>query len=280
MKDERGDGQAEEGVKRTAREDLRAVVAAARAAWPEIDFEEDAFLEFVRSRPLRRAAASRENAGDLLLAFRCTRGDPGAVCILEREYLARLGDSLPVRLREDAAEVVQALRERLLVSAPGRPPRIESFTGRGGMESWLRVAAVRVAMNLQRSRRREVALDEDRVLAERAGGDLEIDDLKRRYLSDFRAAFSAALLALAPRDRTILRQHYLDGLTMEAIGKLHRVHRITVVRWMDTARVALAHETRRELSTRLRIDRGELESILRLIESQMDVSIRAFLGKD
>jgi RNA polymerase sigma-70 factor (ECF subfamily) len=260
--------------------DLRAVVQAARAAWPEVGFEDDAFMDFLRATPLRLAAASVANAGDLVLAFACARGDDAAVRIVEREYLGRLAALLPMRHRDDAAEIVQVLRERMLVPEPGKHARIESYTGSGAMQSWLRVAAVRVALNLQRSKRREVPLDEDRVLAERASGDLEIDDLKRRYRAEFRAAFTGGLQALAPRDRTLLRQHYLDGLTMEAIGALHRVHRITVVRWMDGARTALGRETRRELSTRLRIDHVELESILRLIESQMDVSIRAFLEKD
>jgi RNA polymerase sigma-70 factor (ECF subfamily) len=76
----------------------------------------------------------------------------------------------------------------------------------------------------------------------------------------------------------VLRQHYLDGLTMDAVAGLYRVHRITVVRWMNEARAALAKETRRELGARLRVDKRELESILRLIESQIDVTLRAFLG--
>jgi len=259
---------------------LRSVAAAARATWPDVTFDDEAFVDFLRARPARLAAASTACAGDLLLAFGCARGDAAAIRILEQQYLLGLGASLPGPHRDDAAEIVQILRERLLVPAGGRPARIEDYTGRGAMQSWLRVAAVRIALNLKRSRRREIPLDEDRALAERASGDLEIDDLKRRYSTEFRAAFAAALEALPVRDRTLLRQHYLDGLTMEAVGALHRVHRITVVRWMDRARVALARETRRELTARLRVNEAELSSIIRLIESQMDLSIRAFADKD
>ena len=265
----------ERGKKR----DLRDIARRARAAWPQIVFDDAAFVAFLEAHPARAAAASPDNAAELLLAFACAHGDPTAVGIVERTYLEKLGALLPVRHQGDAAEIVQVLRERILVPAAGKPARIDGYTGRGTLEAWLRVAAVRVALNLRRKNRREVPLDEDRVLAERAGGDLEIEDLKRRYQTDFREAFAGALQALSPRDRTLLRQHYLDGLTMETIASLHRVHRITVVRWMESARVALALETRRELRARLHVDRRELSSILRLIESRMDMSIRAFLER-
>jgi len=257
---------------------LRTVSAAARAAWPELAFDDADFLAFLEARPPRRAAASTTNAGDLLLAFACARGDAAAVRILEREYFARLGPTLPRDLPGEPSEIVQALRERMLVAERGAEVRIESYSGRGPLGAWLRVAAVRVALNLRRRTRREVAFDEERALVERAAGDLEIDDLKRRYRPEFRVAFSAGLRALVPRHRTLLRQYYIDGLTMDAIARLHQVHRITIVRWIDAARSALAAETRRELSARLRIDHRELESILRLIESQMDLSLRSFLG--
>jgi len=249
------------------------LVSAARAAWPDVVFREDDFAAFVAAR-----SPSIERAGDLLVAFASAAGDPLALAILEREYLARLPALLSSRLGAEAAEVVQMVRERMLVpDASGTPARIASYAGRGALLGWLRVAAVRLALNLQRSRRREVPFDEDVELAQRASGDLAMDDLKRRYRTEFKEAFGAALAALAPRERLLLRQHYLDRLPMETIGRLHQVHRITIVRWMDAARVALARETRRELGARLRIDHEELESILRLLESQMDMSIRAFL---
>ncbi len=253
------------------------ICEAACAARPEIVRDKGAFLAFLSAKPERLDAAT-EHAGDLALSFACEKGDAAALRLLEAEYLARVPAALPARHRGDAAEVVQSLRDRLLVPDEDGRAKIGDFTGRGGLGAWLRVAAVRVALNLERSKKREVPLDEDRVLAERAAGDLEIDHLKRQYRLEFREAFTAALEALEARSRNLLRQHYLDGLTMEAIGALYHVHRITVVRWMEQARRALAKETRRELGARLRATPRELESILRLIESQLDVSLRAFLG--
>jgi RNA polymerase sigma-70 factor, ECF subfamily len=253
------------------------ICEAARLARPELALDQDAFVAFLHARP-ERLDASPEHAGDLALSFACAKGDTGALRALDAEYLSRVATTLPSRHRGDAAEVVQSLRDKLLVPDADGRAKIGDFTGRGGLGGWLRVAAVRVALNIERGKKHEVVLDENRALAERAAGDLEIDHLKRRYRSEFREAFTAALEALEARPRNLLRQHYLDGLTMEAIGAIYRVHRITVVRWMQQAREGLAKETRRELGARLRVDRSELESILRLIESQLDVSLRAFLG--
>jgi RNA polymerase sigma-70 factor, ECF subfamily len=256
---------------------IQMLLAAAQKARPELGVDQAAFGAFLRARP-ERLDASLDHAGDLALAFACSRGDPAALRALDAELLSRLPPMLPARHRGDAAEIVQHLRDKLLVADEAGRVKIGEYGGRGALGGWLRVAAVRVALNIERGKKHEVHLDEDRALAERAAGDLEIEHLKRKYRTEFREAFTAALEALEARPRNLLRQHYLDGLTMEAIGAIYRVHRITVVRWMEQARASLAKETRRELASRLRVDRSELESILRLIESQMDVSLRAFLG--
>jgi RNA polymerase sigma-70 factor (ECF subfamily) len=249
------------------------IVAAARAARPDLVIDEVAFKRFLRARPARLESSARANAGDLALAFACTRGDAAALRAIENDHLARMADILPPRYRAEASEIAQVLRDRLLVQA-----KIGDFTGRGDLRAWLRVAGVRIALNLERKKRREVALPDDHALEDRAALDLELQHLKGRYRREFKQAFSAALAVLEPRARNLLRQHYLDGLTMDAVARLYRVHRITVVRWMNEARTALARETRRELSARMRVDKRELESILRLIESQIEVTFRAFLG--
>jgi hypothetical protein len=46
-----------------------------------------------------------------------------------------------------AAEVCQVLREKLLTSASGQPPRLAGYLGQGPLAAWLRAAAVRTALN-------------------------------------------------------------------------------------------------------------------------------------
>ena len=107
-----------------------------------------------------------------------------------------------------------------------------------------------------------------------------VEGARAQIVREFQRLGSQLILVVYQPDRKERQNatHRLDGLTMDAIGGIYQVHRITVVRWMNQARQALAKETRRELSTRLRVDHQELESIMRLIESQMEVSLRAFLG--
>jgi RNA polymerase sigma-70 factor, ECF subfamily len=252
---------------------------AARAARPTLSVDEAAFVAFLEERP-ERLDAPAERAGELALVFACMRGDASALRILDEEYLARLPARFPRRQKGDDAEILQLLRVRLLLADGSGRMKIGEFIGRGPLARWLRIAAARVALNAERRTWREISgdVDETSALANRAAGDLELDHLKRRYHAEFRAAFSQALASLDARSRNILKQHYLDGLTMEAVGALYQVHRVTVVRWIARAREDLAKETKSELTRRLRVEAGELESILRLLDSQFEASFRAFLG--
>jgi RNA polymerase sigma-70 factor (ECF subfamily) len=54
---------------------------------------------------------------------------------------------------------------------------------------------------------------------------------------------------------------------------MHGVHRATSARWLKRVREQLYQETRRGLMARLRLTPSEFESALRLVRSQLDVSI-------
>ena len=173
---------------------LSELFAAACASRPDLNIDEASFKEFLRARPARLEPAALSHAGDLALVFACERGDASAMRVLENEHLARLGDLLPVRYRGEASEVAQILRDRLLVPDATGKMKIGEFSGRGDLRSWLRVAAVRIAINLERRHKREVTLrEEDHALGDRAMFDLELDHLKRRYSREFKEAFTAAL---------------------------------------------------------------------------------------
>ena len=227
------------------------------------------------------AVLQRLRIEDLSLAWACLRGDAEAVAELERQYfhvvdaaLAQIPDAAA-----QSAEIKQQLRDRLFV-APGKDgrPRIAQYSGRGDIRSWLRVAAIRCALNHLQRQGREVALSDEALAGLAAPGqDAELDLLKRRYRAEFKRAFEGALAALGSRDRNLLRYHYLERLNIDQIGAIHEVHRTTVARWLGRTRETLLAETRRLLMEQLRIERGEFESIMRLIESQLDASIARFL---
>ena len=82
---------------------------------------------------------------------------------------------------------------------------------------------------------------------------------------------------LAVRERALLRYSVVDGLTLDEIGAIYRAHKSSVSRWLSRARARLWQETRAALQTRLAIDEVDLESIVRLLRSGLDLSLERLL---
>jgi len=217
---------------------------------------------------------------DLALAFRCARGDEEAMAALERQHFDVITVAL-ARMPDAAAqvqEITQQLRHRLLLGDCDQQPRIAQYAGRGDLRSWLRVAAVRCAIDILRIQKREVGLSEKLLEDLTAPGeDPEIDHLKRTYHAEFKRAFADVLAALSNRDRNLLRYHFIQELNIEQIGAIHGVHRSTVARWLASLRKTLLVSTRQALARRLQVGNKEVESIMRLIRSQLDASIERVL---
>jgi RNA polymerase sigma-70 factor (ECF subfamily) len=259
---------------------LAALVAEARAAWPGLELPTPDFVRHLAERfpdagPGPAALLALRGA-DLYLALGCARGDPVALAA----FLARFLPGIAVAVaRMDlppggAEEVRSQLEKRLLVGEPGAPPKIADYSGRGSLAGWLRAAAVRTALTLKRRTRPPSALDDDALMQLPAGGDLELDYIKARYRADFRICLREALGALSAQERNVLRLHFIDGLSIDEMAPIYRVHRATVARWLKHHREALFDDTRRRLTERLKLSPGELESLLGLLRSHLDVSIR------
>jgi RNA polymerase sigma-70 factor, ECF subfamily len=264
--------------------ELGAALDAARAAWPSLALDPDRFVACLRrllaGHPAPAELLARLHVADLYLACACGAGDRAALAVLEERMwpeidsvLARL--SLPAARRDD---LMQDLRVALLVGKSGSPGKIDQYRGEGELRRWLRAAALRAVYQAARRTRREVALD-DTSLAALAGIDdgPELTHVKEVYRAEFKAAFAAALAGIDRRERILLRQHYLDGLTVDELGSVHGVHRATAARWVARARARLLRAVLRELRRRLRLGRSELDSILRLVRSRIDLSLERAL---
>jgi RNA polymerase sigma-70 factor (ECF subfamily) len=181
----------------------------------------------------------------------------------------------------DVADVVQSLREQLLVGKEGRRPGIAEYTGRGELAGWLRVAAVRAGLKKLRGRKPQVDVD-DALLASRAlpaqGDDPELSYMKEVYRRAFREAFAAALGGLEAREKNLLKQHFVDGLGIDELGQLYGTHRATAARWVQRARERLLEETKREFASRAGVSARECASVLRMVRSRIDVTLSKLLG--
>ena len=260
---------------------LASHLATARGAWPGLPLTDLEFAEYIAARLPDDGAVellSTLHSADLWLAAACARGVRGAAVVLDREYIPGLDSVLSRAGLEARDELRQRIREKLLVSSDDSPPRIAEYRGRGPLLGWMKVVGSRLMLDWLRARDSGAA-DEDELLGlPSADAGPELMHLRDRYREEFRFALAEASKALGPRARTVLRLHYVDGLTLEQIATLHRVHRLTAVRWVKDAREGLSAATRRILLQRYGVGRSELDSILALMESRMDLSVRTMLA--
>jgi RNA polymerase sigma-70 factor (ECF subfamily) len=213
----------------------------------------------------------------LALAKECADGVPHALEEFEQRCMGGALDRVLMRLGAAPAEVdelKQRVRLKLLVAEPDRRARITDYTGRGPLEGWVRVIAVRELLDLRKREKNEIPMEEDAIIAIALPSvDPELEHVKQRYAAEFRTAFKETLRELEARDRTVLRYNALDGLSIDEIGRLYGVHRASAARWLVKARTALLEGTRARLMTRLDVSPEELDSILRLIQSELDASL-------
>jgi RNA polymerase sigma-70 factor (ECF subfamily) len=258
---------------------LHAMVATARARWPDVVVRPAVFVEHLakhvaRDEPLLPALV-RIEAADLYLAIACTLGDPAAMAAFERELMSHVVDAIARvdRSADFVAETRQRLYERLFV---GDSPRIADYAGAGPLIGWLRIAAIRTALNLRRDEGTHHAAERLAAGDLAVGSDMELAIVKAQYGEVVEAALQKALSKLSPEDRHLLRLHHLDHLTLEKIAGLHKVNRSTVSRWLARVRAFLLDEIKRELAG-LQLNAGTLDSLVRAVGSDLDVSLHGLL---
>ncbi|MEM9456772.1 MAG: sigma-70 family RNA polymerase sigma factor [Myxococcota bacterium] len=221
-------------------------------------------------------------AGDLYLACACAHGEDRALTIFDAEYgrdidlaIARSGN---VNLGKD--EFRQLLRNKLFVPRGQKPPKIADYAGRGDLRSWVRVTALRMIVDIVRQKNagKEIPVESEMLGAMPAPNeDPELDYIQRVYKNEFKDALKTAFNNLTPRERNLLRHQVIHGLNIDQVGAIYRVHRTTAFRWIEKARKSLLRETRASLMNRLRVGSGEFLSIMRVVQGDLDVSVRRLL---
>lgn len=260
---------------------LGEIVESAQRAFPRFSVPIELFVDYLRERvPAgvpERTALRQMHTADLYLACGCAQRDTEAFAAFDDRCMRQLDRVLGTMgiAPEACSDVKQDVRIRVLVGA-GDGPEIVGFSGRGDLRSWVRIMAVRQALQRQCRARREVPVTDDELLqCAVVSGTPEFEGAKRKYHAEFKRAFESALHALPDRERTLLRQHHVDGLTVDEIGALYRVHRSTAARLLVRARVLVLETTRARMLSELGVAPEELDSIIRLIRSEIEISLRA-----
>ena len=246
---------------------LQVGLKQAHERCPQLNVEDDVFLVFVAQRLSRPEldALQALHWGDLWVACGCALGQSAAIETLERGYMPQVASALrrmsaPSQQLDDMLQVV---RQQFVAEG-----RIAEYGGRGPLQAWLRVAAVRAAIKLGRKGYREIPQDDEAMFDGTTSSDPELLLIKQVYRASFKRAFQAALDNLEPRERLVLQQHVVDRLSVDDLARLHSVHRATAARWVANAKQRLVVDTRRRFSANTDWTATECASVMKADREQ------------
>ena len=261
---------------------LHAHLTAAQAAWPDLKLSHEAYVQFVAERCGSRGLAPVTLAPDLWLACACARGDAMAH---ERFYASFEPVAKRVLLRRgapghDLSDIKQVLFEKILLPVGESRPKIAEYRGLGPLKSWVATVtatSLLMARRAERRRREEPSPDDEPIAQSVLGRDPELAYLKSRYRGSVEAGFVTAIAQLHDRERVLLRLHLVERMSIDRLGAMYGVNRTTAARWLAKARERLLHATRAELRRRLSVTDRQCDSILKLVQSQLDISFARHL---
>ncbi len=255
---------------------LAALASEGRLAWPKIAITDASFIAHVARHASSPAALEAIHASDLFLACGVCQRDRAALASFEEHFLARVPDYIlrVVAGRDVVDEVQQKLREALILGSPGKAPKLAEYSGKGALGGWLRVTASRAALNhLRASGPRTEGLSDELSLAH----DPELSYVSEHAHALFTDAFKRVLEGLDANGRTILRLHYIEGLTMDQLAHLYKTPRSTIARRVAEARAAVLTATESLLKNERRLSPSAVVSVLRKARSQLDVTLTRLL---
>ncbi|MCA2977240.1 MAG: sigma-70 family RNA polymerase sigma factor, partial [Myxococcaceae bacterium] len=262
---------------------LSSLHARALERWAGVELSQGAFGEALGRRLGARlttpASIDLVRGDEVFLAAACAARDARALSHVERVFIPKVRGVVARQVggRDLVDDVLQALRKRLFAHDP---PGISGFLGLGPLQSWLCAAGVREALDQLRSQERYVPEDEVEQVQAHVGEEPALDFVRKRHARDFRAALRAAFDRLEPQERLLLRWSHVDRLSIDDIAALQQAHRATAARRLVRARARLVELTRAELVTALAVTEQTLESLIRVVRVDLDITLPSALVDD
>lgn len=219
---------------------------------------------------------------ELALARACAAGSNAAWEVFLTRYREKLYLSALRIAREDSA--ARELADGLYADLYGtntrdgeRVSKLNSYSGRGSLEGWLRTVIAQEYVNRYRRTKRLVSLEEE----SEEGVQFQAPEPEAAPVTDSRLAEATdeALAFLAGEDRLILSAYYLDGRTLAEIARMLGVHESTISRKLDKLAKSLRKQIIGALSKR-GMSRRQAEEALEGDVRDLQLDIRRSLTQE
>jgi RNA polymerase sigma-70 factor (ECF subfamily) len=236
---------------------LAAAVAELSAHWPSLTIDEAALAAQIAARPEQEGFDA-----DFYFAQACSRCDAAAIDIFQREFTPRIRAAAGGIAPGHEDDCLAMVLDRVLPPPAGLHNRIAHYSGRSRLSGWLRVIAVREAIRLKR--RRYSRERNERQLAMQLSSRLDplLDAAYFRYRPVLEKALEDALAELALDERTMIRMRFVDGATVDAIGKIYGRDKSAVSRRIQRVRGILVDRIRTTMKARALMSSSDVDSVI------------------
>jgi RNA polymerase sigma-70 factor, ECF subfamily len=248
-----------------------------------------AMLDEVAAKSLATASqkqkedfCSRLYVEDLVLTRMCAAGNERAWEVFMLRFREKLYDVARQITREDSAgrELADSVYADLYGTRTRdgeRACKLNSYSGRGSLEGWLRTVLAQEYVNRYRRQRRLVSLDEEsedgtQYAAPAAEPVTPVDTRLERATDD-------ALRSLSAEDRFVLASYFLDQRTLAQIARALSVHESTVSRKVEKLTKAVRKQVLKNLMQQ-GMARRQAEEALSADVRDVTLNIRATLTQD
>jgi RNA polymerase sigma-70 factor (ECF subfamily) len=256
---------------------LRQMYLEGRQQWPDVRVDACTFEHHCRRVLGPETGVDCINrAADLYLCCACAARNPEALLAFER-HCNDVARAAVARTSKDPEFVVETLRELWDKLLFANTAKVAEYSARGPLKAWVRVAAVRTALDRARAERirnaRQIGLS-DQLAVEGSGPESALT--KARYASTFQQALELAILSLTSQERNLLRMHVLGRCSIDQIGRAYGVHRATAARWLERARAHVLTSVREQVARKhATLTESEFWGIAHLMGTELELSLAA-----
>ena len=209
------------------------------------------------------------HVADLALACACSQGNAEAWDFFMAQFrpaLYRAGRAIAGEAEgRELADSLYADLYGLREAAGQRKSLFDYFLGRSKLTTWLHaVLAQRHVDGIRRARRTEPLEEGEAGQPSSDNSDARAaasspDPERNRFLAILQVVLTAALDALAPRDRLRLAYYYVEGLTLAEIGRLLGEHEATVSRKLERTRRGIRKHVEGALRQEKKLSAAQLQ---------------------